>query len=99
AHRGRGIGWNAWLVALDRSLCALDYGVVNLFMDEGTTGRAARLPAPGEVHAIDDRGRHRVEIGVREGDQRVLAAKLEQHRLERVGGGLHHGAASRHAAD
>ena len=68
-------------------------------MHEGAAGRAAGLPAPGEIHAVDDGGRDRVEIGVRESDQRILAAELERHRLERIGGGLHHRAAGRHAAD
>src|SRR5207245_10958822 len=37
--------------------------------------------------------------GVGEGDQRVLAAEFQQHRLERIGGRLHHRAAGRDAAD
>src|SRR5262249_61436977 len=70
AHGGGGIGWNAGLVALDGILHAFEHGVVDLLVDEGAAGPATGLPPPTEIHAIDDRGRDRVEIGVRANDQR-----------------------------
>src|SRR5262245_60267572 len=74
-NRAHGRGWigrDAGLVALDRMLHPFEHGVVDLLVHESAAGRAAGLPAPGEVHAVDDGGRHRVEIGVGESDQRIL---------------------------
>ncbi len=98
-HGGGGIGRDAGLVALDRILHALEHCVVDPLVHEGAAGRAAALPAPGEVHAVDHGGRYVVDVGIREGDQRVLAAEFQQHRLDRVARRLHHGAAGLDAAD
>src|SRR5258707_2785879 len=98
-HGGRGIGRNAGLVALDGVLHAFEHGVVDLLVHEGAAGRAAGLPAPGEIHAVYDGGRDRVEIGVRESDQRILPAELQRDRLARVPGRPHYPTAGRPAAD
>src|SRR4029450_1778133 len=53
AHGGRGIGGDARLEVTDARLDALKYRSMDRAVDEGAAGRAARLPAPREVHAGD----------------------------------------------
>ena len=82
-----------------RALMRSMHGSVDVAVDEGAAGRAARLPAPGEVHAGDGGRGHLVRVGVGIGDQRVLAAELEHDGLDGLGRGAHHRAPGRHAAD
>ncbi len=99
AHRGGRIGGDAGLVVGDLGLHLGEYSFVDLLVDEGAAGRAARLSAPGEVHAADDAVGDFVGIGIGKRDQRILAAEFEHHGFERVGCRLHHRAAGRHRAD
>jgi hypothetical protein len=55
AHRRRRVGRQARAEVRDARLDALDHGVVDRRVHERAAGRAARLAAPGEVHAADDR--------------------------------------------
>ncbi len=57
------------------------------------------MAAPGEVHPADDPGGNFVGVGVRIGDQRVLAAEFERHLLERIGRRPHDRFPGRHRAD
>ena len=54
---------------------------VDVGVHDQPRGRAARLALEAEVHAAHDALERRVEIGVREDHDRVLAAALERHRL------------------
>jgi len=98
-HGGGGIGRNAGPEGPDLLFYARQHGLVDLLMDEGAAGRAAGLPAPGEVHAGDDAPRHLIRIGVGISDQGILAAEFQHHGFHGFGGCAHHGASRRHAAD
>ena len=58
-----------------------EHGIVDFLMDESAAGRAAGLAAPGEIHAADHASCDFIGVGVRIGDQRVLAAKFEHDRF------------------
>ena len=68
-------------------------------MQEYATGRAAGLPSPGEVHALDDATHQCFRIGIGVADERVLAAQLQQHWFQGIRSALHHRLAGWHAAD
>jgi hypothetical protein len=63
--------------------------IVDRVVHEQPAGGSARLARPREVHAANRTRDRLVEIGVRIHDQRILAAELEQHRLQRIGGRAH----------
>ena len=54
-------------------------------MHEQPRGRATRLALPGEVHPFHGTVDGAIEIGVREHDDRVLAAEFERDDLDHVG--------------
>ena len=64
-----------------------DERLVDVRVHDQPRGRAARLPGEAEVHAAHDAVERRVEIGVGEHHDRVLAAALERHVLDRDAGG------------
>jgi hypothetical protein len=75
------------------------HGIVYRLMQEGAAGGATGLAAPPEVHARNDRLHDRVRIRIAERDERVLAAQLQQHGFDRIGGRVQHRPACRDAAD
>ena len=61
----------------------VDEVVVDFVVNDEPRGRAARLPLEAEVHPADHALDRVVEVGVREDDDRVLAAALERDGLDR----------------
>src|SRR5262249_33979976 len=99
AHGRCRVGGDAGLKVSDLLFYLCDDRVVNGLMYERSAGRAAGLPAPGEIHAANDPGSNLVGVGIAVGDQRVLAAQFEHGPLDGVGCRFHDRASGWHAAD
>ncbi len=99
AHGGVHLGGNARFVVPDVFHHAIEDAVVHRLVYEQPRGRAARLPAPTEVHSAHGAFRRLLQVGVREDDAGVLAAQFKRDVLEALGGGARDRAPGGDAAD
>ena len=67
----------------------VEEAVEDVGVQEQARARGAGLALPGEAHAGDDAVDHPVLVGVGIDDRRALAAELQRHRHDALGGGAH----------